>query len=271
MEKDEFIQIHKQIINNAKLLIDRNIYKFLFKLFYNILLKTNKSFPKDQLNNMIEYINTKYIKIEENKINTKLENKNFNNILKFVKTQNTRYAGEIIENILIIIFSFAFNASQEDTFGKYIYNNIFKFQNREFNGFTNWFINGKLNDELADIKNLLKNDYLPRNRFEKYEFQEFPLYEILYGIYLEECIYKKAPKKKIMNLINRRNFDFYNKIIYQKFNPLKDKNTTNDQDVTSYSNSSEISNMYFGETTIYGEKVPIPIGKKKNYCHNSIN
>jgi len=40
--------------------------------------------------------------------------------------QNKKYAGEIFENILIMVFSIAFKTEKKNNFGKYIYNNIGK-------------------------------------------------------------------------------------------------------------------------------------------------
>ena len=48
MEKNGKL-IQRQIINYSKLLIDRNIYNILFKLFYFIILKTNQFFPISEL------------------------------------------------------------------------------------------------------------------------------------------------------------------------------------------------------------------------------
>ena len=85
MENNESKQIFKQIVNNAKLLIDRNIYKFLFSLFYFIILKTNNRMLKETLNGIINHINSRYIQKQNEKLNDRYQNKNLINILKFVK------------------------------------------------------------------------------------------------------------------------------------------------------------------------------------------
>ena len=133
-------EIFKTLINNVKNLIDRNIYKFLFTLLYYIIIikekepieednskKRYKTNEKDKdilyfknLDNKIKEINDKYIKIENEKLNEDYTSENLINIEKFVKTQNNIYAGEILENILIIIFSFGFKTKRDNTFGKYI-------------------------------------------------------------------------------------------------------------------------------------------------------
>ena len=188
MENYESKQIYNQTINNAKLLIDRNIYKFLFKLFYYIFLKSDKSFRNHglkEINRIIDYINHKYIIEKDRKINDKYENKNLLNILKFVKTQNHLYAGEIIENILIIIFSFAFKTKKENIIEKYIYNNLKKLKSIKDDELVEWFIKGKINDKIINIRKLLRNDYLKIYNFLN-TIQEEPLIDLLYEIYSEK-------------------------------------------------------------------------------------
>ena len=50
----------------------------------------------------------------------------FDNIISFVIYQNKLYAGEILEGLLISVFSFAFYSDKDNTFGKYIYSNLCK-------------------------------------------------------------------------------------------------------------------------------------------------
>ena len=124
MDNQEY---YKSIINNARLMIDRNIHKFLFELLYYIFIKTDENDKNvEKLKIKIKIINKKYIKGKDEYLNMKYENRNLNNIIKFVKNQNSMYAGEIIENILIIIFSFTFETSRDKTFEKYIYNDLQK-------------------------------------------------------------------------------------------------------------------------------------------------
>ena len=55
---------------NSKLLIDRNIYKFLFKLLYCIFIKSDRQKEeKNKLQKQIDKINKYYIKIKDEKIN----------------------------------------------------------------------------------------------------------------------------------------------------------------------------------------------------------
>ena len=65
ISKEDF----NNIINNAKLLIDPNIYKFLFKLLYAIFFKIDKDNNSffEQLKEEIKYINRKNILKKEMK------------------------------------------------------------------------------------------------------------------------------------------------------------------------------------------------------------
>ena len=119
----------KTIFNESALLLDKNIYKFLFQLLSKIFLQSG-SYLSDKYNicNHIQIINEKIIKKEENYINIDYSIENFKNIINFVKNQNRVYAGEIIEGLLIIIFSYAYK-ERKISFEKYIYNNLSTIRN----------------------------------------------------------------------------------------------------------------------------------------------
>ena len=57
--------------------------------------------------------------------------------MKFTKSQNYLFAGEIIENIIIRVLSFAFKIKSSEFFGKYLYNNL-KYIRTEKLNFDNW-------------------------------------------------------------------------------------------------------------------------------------
>ena len=240
MDKIDDSGIFKNTVNNIKLLIDKNIYKFLFTLLYYIFIIKDKAeqieeksnnldkINKDKSNqNEVEFknlgekikkINEKYIP-KENELNTNYDKKNLINIVKFVKSQNNIYAGEILENILIIVFSFGFKTERENTFGKYIYNNIDELKEKDKLILVDWVIKKKIKTFL-DVKTILENDFLDRGQM-KAIIEEEPLYDFLSEIYVEKEFRKKILKKKIMNYINNRIFDFQNKNI-QKMNNIKD-------------------------------------------------
>ena len=182
-----------RIFNNSKLLIDRNIYNFLFKLLYCIFIKSNKQKIKEKIQIHIDKINKYYIKIKDEKINYEYSTKNLINIVKFVKQQNDLYAGEIIENILIIIFSFAFKTGKENTFGKYLYCNILKLKNINNNQLIDWFDTNKLNKEIKSLSKLLGNENdMERKKTNK--IPDKPIFKLLLEIYEEK--YNRKKKRK---------------------------------------------------------------------------
>ena len=117
----------QKIINDPKELINKNIYIFLFNLFKCIFIKRKKNQElENKINEFINYINLNIIKDKNNYISKDYSIVNFKNILKFVKKQNCLYAGDIIEGILIYTFSYAFYSDKDNTFSKYLYNNLYK-------------------------------------------------------------------------------------------------------------------------------------------------
>ena len=232
----------KYILDDIKLLIDQNIYKFLFILLKNIFLQTNNSSTLSyeithKLNEQIKIINENYYKNKkEFQISTEYSKENLINILRFVKTQNKLYAAEIVENILIIIFSFAFKTKKENTFGKYIYNNLKKicdiYNNKE--GFSNWFIKEKFNPqifyELDSINEYLKNDVFIidklKNRLNKIQLEN-TLYNFLLEIYIEKYNnLKYRSNNNFLSYINKEKMNFSSEDIDNEKTTMIDKNRT---------------------------------------------
>ena len=145
----------KNIINNAKLLIDKTLYIFLFKLLYAIFFKVNKKSKGFlELQKEIDYINKNAIKKKSMEISTKYEIRNINNIYLFVYSQNNKYRSNILENILIVIFSFAFKIEKENSFGKYLYNDISKLKDKSNNDLLEWINQNKFNEDHEEFTNL---------------------------------------------------------------------------------------------------------------------
>ena len=94
------------IFNNTKLLINKHIHKFLFFLLKKIFLKRkdiNLKFDS-YLNEWINKINQKIIINKYKYISEEYSIKNFKNILDFTKSQNGKYAEDIIEGIFNYYF-----------------------------------------------------------------------------------------------------------------------------------------------------------------------
>ena len=146
----------KSLINGYSKIINKDLYKFLFTLFSKIFLNDSKI---EGLDKYIQKVNEKLIRNEDKYINTEYNIKNFSNIIKFVKGQNMVYTGDIIEGILIIIFSFAFNTDKDKSLGKYIYNNLYKIRNKSNFDLVQWFQEYKFKPkELRDMYTLLEYD-----------------------------------------------------------------------------------------------------------------
>ena len=116
-----------KLFNDSKYIIDKTLNIFLFNLIKHIFLRERKYKKaidaKQKIEAFINHINNNIIKkkFNENKIiSTVYSADNLINILDFIKFQNSLYANEIIENILIFVFSFAFKNEKENIFEKYI-------------------------------------------------------------------------------------------------------------------------------------------------------
>ena len=197
------------IIESSKNLINGNIYKFLFYLFKHIFLnqsKTRKTFDAiARLNSWIKIINEKIIKNKDDFINTDYTIKNFRNIIKFVKNQNELFASDIIENIMIIIFSFGFKTNKENTFAKYIYNNLHRIKQPSNTDLADWFDKTKFKpDELKDFKRLLNDGPYKKNIGKNKEITKSQknniFFEFLIELYKEKkSTYEKKFKNELQN------------------------------------------------------------------------
>ena len=249
--------IFQQILENSKSHIDKSLYTYLFMLVKYIFFGNkgikNKEMEKKiiiKLKNMTESINNSLIKIKTNFIKYEpvidaYSIHNFNNIINFIKMQNSMFAGDIIEAILIMIFSFAFETDKTNEFGKYIYVNISKLRDTTYHDLSDWFKKGEkifLPNELRNFRALLVNDvYLGdlENKNKMNEDDETILKELITTItkYKFNFITYNEGKSKTFEYINNGKLDLI-KFFLDKFADMKN-NTTNltmvDKDFTSNS------------------------------------
>ena len=168
-------RMHK-LFNDSKYIIDKTLNIFLFNLIKHIFLRERKykkaNDAKKKIEAFIKHINNNIIKkkINDRKIistkiiSTEYSTNNLINILDFIKFQNSLYASEIIENILIFVFSFAFKNEKENIFEKYLYNDMAKI--KTFNDFdlSKWFKTNEFKENIERLNNpekfkkLLEND-----------------------------------------------------------------------------------------------------------------
>ena len=223
--------LNNYFINSSRL-INKNIHLYLIILFEYIFLKKkhNYSFQfEEHLRILTDKINEKIIKKKEKYIKLKeaYNIENFKNIIYFVNSQNKKLAGEIIEGILIIIFSKAFKVEKDKTFGKYIFNNIHKLKDRTNYELADWFPNANnkfINSELHDISNLLSLDHLISTQQFDDELNKFqsesPFFNLLWSIYKYKYVFPYRNynnESKTLYYINRGRGAFNNQKWEKKF------------------------------------------------------
>ena len=225
---------NEQFLEPSNSIIDNKIYRFLLTLMGNIFLnpKNPQEYQKiiEYLDFWLKEINTKLIKDKNKSISTEYSIDNFKKIIDFVKFQNKVLAGDILEGILILIFSYACKINKENTFGEFIYkmskensDNSPKYKLEESDNYdlAKWFKKNKfIPNELLNIEELLKND----NLVEKDEKQknnilkDSPLYYLLFQIQKLKYLKIKIKNENYNRdkYIYRRNFK-YNQIIDNNF------------------------------------------------------
>ena len=162
-------EIEKEIDKEFKIslykkssIIDTKIYLFLYTLLKKIFVKPkieNQNKLNKHLDNWINKINEKIIMKKDNYISTEYTYKNLKNIIYFAKRQNYKYNGDIIESILILIFSDVFKIEQDNVFGKYIFNNLAKIRERGNLDIIKWINKDKLlPNDFDNLEKLLESE-----------------------------------------------------------------------------------------------------------------
>ena len=224
----------KKSINYSSGLINRSIYLYLYNLIKYIFLNTKKSPELER--KLVEYtdkINENIIKDKNKYINIKIYNKeNFMNILGFIKMQNLLYAGDIIEGILIITFSYTFETDRDNSFGKYLFNNLEKIMEPKNYDLAAWFKRKdkfKNKEDLGNFKELITCDINTENYIDqitKRNIITFQNKSVFYNLLLE--IYKmkyssfsyNKNNSKASCFMHRGNFDIQERK-YKIYNKLK--------------------------------------------------
>ena len=257
----------KYNFNDIKQLIDIKIYRFLFMLMKCIFINPGNSSTlsldaKNQLDKQLKLINDKiYLLNGDNnfKLNKEYTKENLMNILEFVKTQNKIYAAEILENILIIIFSYGFECKKENTFGKYIYNNMERLKNGSNEELAEWFIPNKFNNinKIDELKTLLDKD----KRIDEKQNNENNnvLISFLQELYSEKNNhFKYKARKKTLSYL-REEKTYYN--FFEEENK-KDIDTTQlESKVVVTANTGIINCSYYPGEFGMVNRSPIPVLK----------
>ena len=130
---------NKRINFPSRRIINKNIYLFTYSLLKSILFsdykesntsKSQKSEKGDKLKRFIDMANAKFFPQNNNniqtqdKLTTEYSKENFDTIIDFIKLQNSIYAGEILEDILIEIFGEVMVNNPKQTINEYIFDNL---------------------------------------------------------------------------------------------------------------------------------------------------
>ena len=166
--------------DNLSPIINKTLLNFTYALLKNIFLDIEKSEKeKEKLNIFIKKINENIIQNEKNYISLDYTIENFDNIVNFITSQNTIYTAEILEYILIKIFSKTIKTNPENTVNTYIHNNLTKIRND--NIFLSWFCLEKFNqNELNYLEEFIENEKMISF------FQNSPFCYLLYRINYEK-------------------------------------------------------------------------------------
>ena len=264
------------IFENSKSHINKSIYKYLFVLMKYIFLGPNNFKNQEKIEEITEKltlftnkINKEIIKNEEQfikfaNLKESYNMKNFHNIIKFVKLQSYMFAGDIIEGILIFIFNYSFELTDDGDFGKYLYNNITRLREPSSNtNFSDWFKKSKLifmPEELKDIGYLVKND--PYIKEQAYDIISTPiLHQLLYEIMKLKFnfLIVNSSKRKSIEYIYRGQLDLINFEI-NVYKSLKNMINSNSITEKEFSNNS-IGHIFY---CYFREKKP-PIKMIRNF------
>ena len=192
-----------------KTIINKNIYLFLYSLLKSIFIidSENRVKKNKKLDEIIQKIKDKY-KIE---LKREYSKDNFENIIKYVKTQNIISAGEILENILLNLFTSIMIIPQNETINKYIYynlQNIYGIKNK---------IKEKQEKEIDFIQNFILYDKLFPEELKNKEifFQPYKIIQtdleyflvLIYKLKIESIKNYNKNKKK---LFNETSYKLYN-------------------------------------------------------------
>ena len=166
--------------DNLSPIINKTLLNFTYALLKNIFLDIEKSEKeKEKLNIFIKKINENIIQNEKNYISLDYTIENFDNIVNFITSQNTIYTAEILEYILIKIFSKTIKTNPENTVNTYIHNNLTKIRND--NIFLSWLCLEKFNqNELNYLEEFIENEKMISF------FQNSPFCYLLYRINYEK-------------------------------------------------------------------------------------
>ena len=217
--------------SNSNSIINHNIYIFLYSILNNIFLAKDSDNSKkieSHINKWINKINKEIIKDKMKYINIEYTSTNFKNIINFVETQKTKYTGDILEGILIKIFSSIIKIRKDETIEKIIFNNLSNSKNIDI---YNWFQIEKFKPKEMQNLSTLLNIEASKNPYNL--IRNYPIINLLYEIIKLKYIDfdNINNNSKTDKLINKGEFKSHQneKSFLMKF----DKNINNDNEKLS--------------------------------------
>ena len=244
--------------SNSNSIINQNIYLFLYSLIKNIFLAKDSDNSKkieSHINKWINKINKEIIKDKMKYINIEYTSTNFKNIINFVEIQNTKYTGDILEGILIKIFSSIIKIRKDVTIEKIIFNNLSNSKNIDI---YNWFQIEKFKPKEMQNLSTLLNIEASKNPYNL--IRNYPIINLLYEIiklkYIDfDNINNNSKTDKLINKGEFKSHETMKKI----FNSVDlNQNKIIDIDFKYNSISTFISFIEF-EEFLENKKFPIPL------------
>ena len=215
-------RIQQYLLLPPKHLINVKIYLFLYSLIKKIFLK-DKKIGDNYFQFFLNKINSEIIKVKSKYINTEYTSKNLKNIFNFIKSQNRIFADDILEGILIFIFSSVYKKEEiNPPFEELIFmdkngnNVIFSSGNYQIIDF---FDSNKLfPEELSNLKKLLETEDKYEDKKNNNSFKilkKSPLYNLLNEIENFKLDFQKEKNKNknidkyihMHNLENKKDYD----------------------------------------------------------------
>ena len=196
-------------------IINRENYFFLYNLLKSIFIYDSNSENVKRISKKLELFSKK-IKDKYNiLLKREYSRENFENIIKYVTIQNRQYGGEILESIIITIFTSIMTIPPKETINKYIYHNlgyVYDLKNKE---------EEKQKEEIDYIRSFIIYDKLYPEELRNKEifFQSYKMIPTILEYFICSIYKLKLDSAKYFNIKGQ---NAYNKISYSLYkNALK--------------------------------------------------
>ena len=240
-----------------KEIFNKKLYAFLYSYFKSIFIidLDNRKKKNEKIEEYIKKIKEIY-KIE---LKREYSKENFENIIKFVKTQNIIYGGEILENILLKLFCSVMNVPPYETTNKYIYynfQNIIGLKNNEKP-------NEKQLKEIKSIQNFINYDKIYPSELKNNEifFQTNKNIQTDFEYFLTLIYQLKIDSIKINNRSNKKKFNDITHTLYNYSikNSDKEENNISNNSIIQFEKNINLMRM-----NIKNKIIPVKVKNENN-------